>query len=264
MGSGCLEIEATLVICSEKPQAVADQIAALTRIGNYPLLPQDPKAIHDLYLDTPDRALQARELAVRIREVGRLHWITLKGPRHPTDWGGVERLEIETLWSEKALTEVLKELMDRGIEVPQRQRHFESDHPLSVMMSLGWEVVQNRRSHRQIRNIVLTGDESGQGLAEMAIDSVLYHFGYRDIGHHEVEIEAKVKDGSAVIKAVIEGLMAMYGSALRAWDHSKQVTGEAIERLLRQGALAGLTDANNNLKPVVYDKIQAYLEHRYA
>ena len=50
MRSNSQEIEASLLIWSENPQAVARQIAGLTSIANYRLLPQDSKTIHDLLL----------------------------------------------------------------------------------------------------------------------------------------------------------------------------------------------------------------------
>lgn len=259
MKSSFLEIEAALIICSENPQVVASQIAGLTSIANYLLLPLDSETIHDLYFDTPDRVLQTPRLALRVREIGESRWITLKGRSQPTDWGGVERLEIEALWSEDALTRVVKELMDRGIKMLQQRRDFDYASPLNVMTSLGLEVVQDRRSHRKVRNIVLRGEESSRVLAELAIDSVVYHFGNQEICHHEVEIEAKVGDGSTAVKTVIESLVVMYGSMLRRWDYGKLATGKAIEKLLSEGAIERLLGVNNSLKPVAYDKIDEYL-----
>ena len=259
MRSSFREIEATLIIWSENPQVVAGQIAGLTSIANYRLLSQNSETIHDLYLDTPNQALQNQKLALRIREIGGSRWVTLKGRSQLTDWGGVERLEIEALWSEDALTRVVKELMDRKIKMLQQRQDFDYDHPMDVMTSLGLEVVQDRRSYRKVRNIVLIGEQSSPVLAELAIDFVVYHFRDQKICHHEVEIEAKVVDGSTVLKTMIESLVAMHGPVLRRWDHSKLATGKAVEKLLSEGALEGLLDINNNLKPIAYDKIDNYL-----
>lgn len=261
MKSDFREIEAALIICSANPQVVASQIAGLTSIGNYRLLPQDSQIIHDLYLDTPDRALQTQELALRVREIGTTRWVALKGRSQPIDWeGGVERLEIESQWSRDALARVVKELSDRGIKIPQQGQDFDDTYPLDVMVSLGLEAVQDRESHRQVRNIASAGGESGSVLAELAIDSVAYHFGGQEICHHEVEVEAKEASSSTVIKPVIESLVAMYGPALRRWGHSKLATGKAIEKMLGDGALEGLLDSHHNLKPGAYDKIDDYLK----
>jgi len=260
MRSNFREIEAALIICSENPQVVASQIAGLTSIANYRLLPQNSETIHDLYLDRPDRALQTQELALRLREMGVAQWITLKGRSQPTGWGGVERLEIEAPWSQDALTSVVKELMDRRIKMLPQRQDFDYAHPLNVLMSLGLEVIQDRRSYRVVRNIVPMGEESSPVPAELAIDAVVYHFSGQETRLHEVEIEAKVEDGSAVLNTMIKSLLAMYGQTLRTWDHGKLPTGKAIEKLLREGALEGLLDDNNNLKPMAYYKIDSYLK----
>jgi hypothetical protein len=251
------EIEAALIIWSKTPQVVARKIASMPSIANYRLLPQDSETIRDLYFDTPDRKLQTQKLALRVREIGATRWIALKGPSQPTDWGGVDRLEIEAPWSQDALTRVVKELTDRGFKMLLYDQDFDRTHPLVFMASSGLEVVQNRETHRQVRNVVFR--ESGPVLAELAIDSVVYHFSDQEICLHEVEIEAKVRDGSTVLKTVIERLTAMYGPVLRRWDHSKLATGMAIEKLLSEGALIGLLDNDGNLTPIAYDKIDDYL-----
>ncbi len=159
------ECEATLIILSDDPQVVVQQIAVPTSVANYRLLPQGPQLIRDRYLDTPDKALQAKTLALRIRELQGHHWITLKGHSQPTVGGGVERLEIE----------------------------------------------------------------------------------------------ARRRDGSAVLKTMTESLISMYGPVLRRWDYSKLATSKAIEQLLLDRALDGLLDNHNHLKPAAHDPIDAYL-----
>lgn len=260
MTSDSREIEAALIVWSETPQLVVSQVVGLTSIGNYRLLPQDSQVIHDMYLDTPDRALQAPQMALRVREIGETCWITLKGPSQPTAWKrGVKRLEIEAIWSEEAVTRVVEELMVRGIKVLQPWQDIGDVQPLDVMASIGFEVVQDRESHRRIRNI-LEGKKGSPVLAELAIDSVIYHFGSRKVCFHEVEIEAKAEEGSAVIETVVESLVTTYRPALRVWDYSKLATGKAIEELLKMGAIQELLDVNNNLKPAAFDKLSDYLK----
>ncbi|MFQ6102203.1 MAG: CYTH domain-containing protein [Anaerolineae bacterium] len=254
------ESEAALIIRSENPRAVARQVAGLTSIAGYRLLPRGSMAIHDVYFDTLNHALQTQELALRVREIGAAHWITLKGQSQPSSWGGVNRLEIEVPWSQNALTRVVKELVGRGIKMPQQRQDFDRTQPLEVMTSLGLEVIQERETHRQARDIVSAGEES-RLLAELAIDSVVYRFGDQQIHHHEVEIEVKAEGVFAAIDTVIETLVTICGPALRRWDHSKLTTGKAIEKMLGEGALQGLLDANSNLKPAAYDRIDDYLKH---
>jgi hypothetical protein len=52
------EVEVTLIILSERPRAVVDDIAALTSVASYRLLSQGSRAIHDFHVDTSDRALR--------------------------------------------------------------------------------------------------------------------------------------------------------------------------------------------------------------
>jgi len=91
-------------------------------------------------------------------------------------------------------------------------------------------------------------------------DSVIYHFSDQRICHYEVEIEAKAKDSSIVLKNVIESLVAMYEPVLRRWDHGKLVTGKVIEKLLSEGSLEELLDTNDHLKPDAYDTIEGYFK----
>jgi inorganic triphosphatase YgiF len=254
-----MEIEATLIIRSEKPEQVAGEIADLNSIEDYRLLPQDSIEIYDRYFDTSEHALQSQRLALRIREVDGVHLIALKGSSETIGWGSVERLEIEELWSRNGVTRVVKELRNRRVALPQPPGDLGRLHPVEVMTSLGLKMIQNRDTYRKIRNIVFLGKGNGPVLAELAIDSVEYNFWDQKIRHHEVEIEVKVEDGSTVIERVTKGLIEMYGTVLRRWKYSKLATGKALEKLLSDGALGGLVDINNNLKPAVYDKIDGLL-----
>ncbi len=257
-----MEIEATLIICSKDPQGIAKQIADLTSIRTYRLLPQDSKTIHDLYFDTPELALKARNLSLRIREIGKKSWVTLKGQSQRTGCGTVKRMEIEEPWSESALTRIVRELTDSNIQIPYKFNDLHRDNPLDFMLSIGLELLQERETQRELRNIIRSETRS-LILAEMAIDSVAYNLKELPVWHYEVEIEAKVREeASQVLQTVIENLIAMFGAMLRSWDHSKLATGKAIEKLLAEGALEGLIDVHNNLEPVAYDKIDEYLKRR--
>jgi hypothetical protein len=251
------EAESTLVILSEAPESVADKIAALTSVRGYRLLPQAPMTIHDLYLGIYGSASGKPGVALRIREVGETYLITMKGPNRPTDWGGIERLEIELPWSRDALDIISRKLIDMGLQMPEQRPDFDPDHPLNVIASLGLRVIQDRETHRQVRDIVPDGDCIA--LAEMAIDSVVYHFTGQDIRHYEVEIEAKEEAGSTAIKTVIEGLIEIYDLAVRRWNCGKLTTGSAVEKMLSKGILDGLIDSKNNLKPVAYKLIAYYM-----
>lgn len=262
MRSNSREIEASLVIWSENPEIVAEQIASLSSIQDYQLLPEDSRTIHDRYLDTSDIRLGIQRLALRIREVGVTQLITLKGPSRLTGGEGeVERLEIEHPWSEEALRSVIKELERRNVKISEQRRDLDYLHPLDAMASLGLQIIQDREIRREVRNIV-KGEEKASVLAELAIDYVVYHFGSQDVRHYEVEIEAKRASGSTLIGTVIQSLTATHGPVLRRWNYSKLATGKAIQKMLSENALEGLLDSGNRLRPAAYDKIDNYLKRR--
>ncbi len=65
-----LEREATLLICSDRPETVYQEIASLTAIGAYKLIPGEPQLLEDHYFDTPDGKLSARKWGLRLRRIG--------------------------------------------------------------------------------------------------------------------------------------------------------------------------------------------------
>jgi inorganic triphosphatase YgiF len=257
---GAIETEIAFVFSSGNAQRVRRHIADLTSIDKYQLLPQNSESLHDRYFDSPRHDLRAKGFALRLREIDKTPWITLKGPSKSTDWGGVERLEIEVPWSQDALNGVLEKLSDSRIKLQHGNKKPKGVEPLDAMMGLGLRVVQDRQTHRQIRNVVI--GEGSPVLAELAIDSVVYHFTGQEVLHYELEIEAKVEDGSTVLKAVIASLVAIHGYTLRRWDHSKLATGMAIEELLGEEGAEGLLDVDNHLKPSAYDRIDDRLKRR--
>src|SRR4051794_17272368 len=118
------ELETTLVIRSDHPEGIARKLAELTEISNYDLLFGGIIQISDSYFDTPDCALDAQGLALRIRQSEstegrpgtggtRNSYITLKGPSKSNRSGGESRMEIENSWSRKALEKVINELRAR-------------------------------------------------------------------------------------------------------------------------------------------------------
>jgi inorganic triphosphatase YgiF len=253
------ETEAALVLCTEDPLGVTRHISSLSEIASYQLLFRPPDTIHDLYLDTGKHELQAKKLALRVREVGERRQITLKGPGRATDWGGEARLEIEAPWSHKAVDRVVKELADRQIHLPAKVSQFDQADPLVTLARLGLEVSQDRVTQRQPRDVVATDRPHDPALAELAIDHVVYQFGDQHVGFHEVEIEAKRENGLAATRVVTERLAERYGPALQAWGYSKLAIGNAIEKLLRDGSLDGLIDAQSDLMPSALAKVEALL-----
>jgi inorganic triphosphatase YgiF len=250
------EREVTLVICSERPEDLADEIAGLSAIRGYSLSPESSEKILDTYLDTADRSLTAIRWALRIRTTLSDHWITLKGPSRPTEWGGLERVEVEALWSRDALNQVLREVDNLKASSEARAETFDLRDPVQTMKSLGFEIIQKRSLQR--RGKAVTEQRRGPEIAELAIDAVTYQFPSAYIIHSEVEIEAKSGSIPLAVQELADELIRLYGPELQRWPHSKLATGRAVEELLFAGKLNGLMKGNR-LLPRAYPVINELL-----
>jgi hypothetical protein len=257
-----LEREATLLICSDRPETVYQEIASLTAVGAYKLVPGKSQLLEDHYFDTPDGNFSAKKWGLRLRRIGNDLWITLKGPSKETAWGGRERAETEALWSKTAVAEVAKELSRQGVELNLQGEDVEHSDPMEVMTLSGLVVIQ-RRNTRRAASAVISGAD-GMVQAELAADSVAYFFPETEILHYEVEIESKGPNGPAAAEAIAEYLLAEYSPELKRWHHDKLATGWAIRELLTGGSLEGLLDVNNRLKSAAYDRIDEYLRHELS
>jgi len=140
------EIETTLIICSEDPETVVEEIADIKTILNYQLFPNENKKIHDWYWDTEDNSLLKNRLSLRFREVNSKQLITLKGDAKISNWGGVERLEIELPWSKESLLKILGEIKERNVILNRLPDQLDFDSSIDVYKELGFNLVQDRET----------------------------------------------------------------------------------------------------------------------
>jgi inorganic triphosphatase YgiF len=256
------EIEATLIICSEDPLPVVASVGAIPSVAGNPLLAQDPVYIQDYYVDTPGGVLRFVDFSLRVREINTSSWLTLKGPPTPLAHGLVERMEMELPWSEDSLVRICDELGHHGVQFSPVPNSHATLQPSEVLTLMGLEKVQYRENHRQIRNISQPHGDRDLVLAELGIDSVVYHFETLQVHHYEVEVEAKSEEGIEVLPAVIQGLAEAYPTTLQKWDHGKLSTGRAVEALLTQESFAGLVNRHGQLMPAAYPEIHRFLEQQ--
>lgn len=245
------ESEAALIIRSERASQIADEIARLSQIGAYRLEPKEPQRIHDILFDTPARDLRQQKYALRIRRVNGRNLITFKGASQKNKWGGRIRTEIELPWSPAAFARILSELKMRGISLAF-SGDFARTSPVQTLQRAGLEIVQDRSTHRRIRHVLAKDESSKTVLAEMAIDSVDYHFEKQSVRIYEIEIESK--ENGARLGAVVSALSEMYKPALRPAE-SKLAIGSAIARLVDSGSLRKLIKPNNVLPLKQLDRI---------
>ena len=242
---GTSEVEAVLIIKGDV-DAVLKELAGLRSILNYRLEPGESKTIHDRYFDTIDRRLRKRGANLRIRELDGSLFISVKSHTRRTLRGATARREIEVPWSKQNLLSLIKDLeLEADQALPERQ--FSDADPLAAMEATGLQLVQDRETRREVRN-VSSVRKPDLVLAELAIDRVTYHIGNYNISIFEVEVEEKAKGSSSVISDVTKALLQAYQPSLQKWSHGKFVTGLAIQRLLETEPADNLL-GQDRLKP---------------
>lgn len=253
-----VEIEATLAICSEAPEQIANEIADLSAMGPYQLRPRPELAIHDVYVDRADHALRSRGLGMRVRLVDGSQLVTLKGRPEEVVGGGRRREEIELVWSKETLNSVVARVADVGLVLvpPQEVKHW--NDPLAVLAQMGFVTEQTRNTKRRPRDVILGGNSTSV-LAELVVDSVSYRFHFGEVRHHEVEVEAKGEGGVVAMQVISEGLLSRWPRILRVWDHGKRSTGQAVEELIAERGTKGLITDTGDLLPEAYDFLASHL-----
>jgi len=250
---GPREVEAALIVRSEKPKEVVGRIARLRRIGRYRLVPRPVQEIRDRYFDTPRNDLGTRRLALRIREMDGERLLTLKGDLR-RDGVSTRRLELEAPWARESLRRVLGEL--RELDVLPKARGtppVTAADPAKALGRLDLTEIQERKTRRMVRHIVDPDDEA-RVLAELVIDSVTYRFGRRAARIHEVEVEAKT--GEVDLDEIV-GALRERVPGLEEWAYGKLPTGKAIELGLTEGTLA--VGEDGVVEPSAYDLLAGYL-----
>ena len=242
---GTSEVEAVLIIKGDV-DAVLKELAGLRSILNYRLEPGQSKIIHDRYFDTIDRRLRKRGANLRIRELDGSLFVSVKSHTRRTLRGATARREIEVPWSKQNLLSHIKDLeLEADLALPERQ--FSDADPLAAMDATGLQLVQDRETRREVRN-VSSVRKPDLVLAELAIDRVTYHIGNHNISIFEVEVEEKAKGSSSVISDLTKALLQAYQPSLQKWSHGKFVTGLAIQRLLETEPADNLL-GQDRLKP---------------
>jgi len=149
------EQEASLIICSQNPEAVYRLIAILpsiqTRTGNYELRHEEDKKILDQYFDAKDGngngILDKKKHTLRIRKTEtkdeKTHFsINLKQPSTKHSQGIDNRPEWEHRWTRESLKDInsilkrVGELLHRKIELTDKD--IQKD-PIEIMKKLDLE-----------------------------------------------------------------------------------------------------------------------------
>ncbi|MBN1634917.1 MAG: CYTH domain-containing protein [Deltaproteobacteria bacterium] len=252
-----IEFESTLVVCSSDPQAVFDRLAARESIGTHRVIVQPPVLIRDRYFDTPEKILLRKGIALRLRDEGSRQLICLKCDERILEWGAAKRVEIEEPWSRSCLINILNVLEQKSVALTHVPR--ETDEPCNTLKALNMIVIQERETHRQLRQIVPIGEIHAPVVAEMMLDTVLYRIGSGTIQHYELEIEAAQQKDEKFLQTLIEDTLRSFPVELKRWDHNKLITGLAIEMLWADGLFPEIKEKQSRLNPDSYDRIDVFL-----
>lgn len=256
--SGPREVESKLLISVESPTGTLRRLAELRSVGRYHLVPEAARRIHDSYLDLAEGLLGQQRIGVRLRQGGGTTLVTLKADSR--DHAATsDRLEIELPWSRSALDEVFAELARHGIALPPPPEDVSAGEPLDHLSRLGFAVVQQRDLTRLPRAVLLPDDPRGP-LAEMAIDTVVYHFGDDSFRVHEVEVEAKGSGDRSVVEEVTAALLDAFPDELRPWRYGKLPTGNALRDLLAGNGPADLIDDSGTVLPLAHELVDRALD----
>ena len=244
------ETEATLVVIDDAAGEVARAVAALSALDGFALLHRPDEAIRDRYFDTPDGKLEATRTALRLREVGPRRLLGIKGPSRPGARGGETRDEQEEEWPDRAWA-LLREELGTTLGIPDARPS--SSDPADALRSVGLAVVQKRNTSRLVRAVVAEG--TGRPVAELAVDSVVFHLVGSEVHHHEIEVEAKAAGGDAAVAALSESLVIRFWPSLRPWRHGKLPTGKAVATLIEERGRGEVLTDEGSLLPSAYDAI---------
>jgi hypothetical protein len=256
--SATLESEITLLIVSDDPDRVRASLIAMDRICDYPLVPADPLIIEDVYLDTAVRDLARQSWVLRVRREDRNTLFALKGPARRTEWGGIQRIEIEEPWSSDAPARIMDHLASCGTRIALPPVAAGNVSAVEALERCGFVILQRRQTRRD-RRIILDPGKCDR-VAELVLDRVRYRFSMQEIRHMEIEIEAKDPSGVSLARAAADCLLEIFGQEVRPWDYGKTATGRILETLLDKGELQRLVRPDNYLMPIVYALIESRIK----
>lgn len=213
------------------------ELVGLRQILEYDLRPKRLRIIRDTYYDTSENSLRGRKISLRTRSLGGTMLISTKSDIRRVSGNVTRRRETELLWSYDSVRLIARNLRLKNPTVSVSR--FRSLPASRTLASMGLNVIQERRTRREARDVVERGRIPTSTLAELAIDRVTYDFQGIKVGLSEVEVEAKSPGNLANVQEIAKTLISRYQPFLQQWFHGKFVTGLAIGRLLKIKAFQG-------------------------
>lgn len=277
------EREDVLIICSNNPHKKNKEIfeeIIRWEIPNksFQLISQNSKDFQDIYFDFHDKSFQKMKLAMRIRKTYNENFVTIKIPSGEKIKTGRDDIEIEKSYSKEGLIEIFTYLRNISIEKELNElKQFKNkvdkillrlsddnfritNDTIESIQSLGLQVVQDRYTHREIRNAIRNDGKFTKVLAQLAIDSVIYAIDGKDIHHYDIEVEEVNSLGALARKAIMESFASsIYNPSLIKWPYGKLVLGKGLEELFKDGDLP--KDEFDNLSIITYRKVEGMINN---
>jgi len=253
-----LESEIALII-KDDTDHTRKELAGLRHILEYDLRPKPPRTIYDTYYDTSDNSLRQRKISFRTRRVGGTLLISTKSDIRKVSGIIIRRRERELPWSYDSVRLLARNLK---MKTPTLSISRFRNIPASrVLASMGLNVIQERRTLREARDVVERDKSPTSILAELAMDRVTYSFQHIKVGLSEVEVEAKSPGSLPNVQEIASTLILKYHPILQPWLHGKFVTGLAIGKLLGIDVLQRYL-VKGNLGPKAFDVIDQTIRSR--
>ena len=236
-----------------------NDISRTRHVSEYDLKPKPSQVIEDTYYDTKERFLGERRITLRIRRMDDTLLLSTKSDFRRIAGDLIQRREMEQPWSYNSVRVLARNLK---LYIPiMSSSKFQSLPASKVLGTMGLEVIQKRRTHRELRDIVIRDKVPVSILAELAIDHVTYDFGDISVGLSEIEIEAKAARSLSTVREIADALVSKYSPSLHQWFHGKFVTGLAIQKLLKTKAFHSFL-VDGDLGPEAFRLIERVIESR--
>lgn len=208
-------------------------------------------AILDTYFDTIDRSLSRTKWGLRLRAIGSLRLLTLKGPARISKSGAVERREFERRFSDRNAKEVIKILVSLGISLNTDSIDYST--PEHFLNSLGLFQIQRRKTSRSTRDVFRRG--MPDRVAEFAMDHVFYAVGDMEVAHSEIEVERSESASMKDFEDLLVYIKNRSEQKLKVWTIDKLALGFILEDLWKEGMLTSLMSSSGGLSEGAYDLI---------
>jgi hypothetical protein len=243
---GPWEAEVKLVIASDEPGAIANELAGMSHLPGFDLLPGEKLLLKDTYYDSADRALSSKGWALRVRRSGGSILVALKGPTSDESSGVPVRIERESSWAPTLAPELESSLEQLGVG-PTAHRDRDPSEPEQFLESLDLHVLTRRETKRLAKAVVPTSGKRAKAAASLVIDEVSDILEDGAVLHHEVEIEATERRNAPAVASIVAELNSGFGASLRPFPYSKLAIGLALQALRDRGELSTVVDEGRSL-----------------